>query len=68
MLTNKGKKRIAVLAISTSMTEKTKEKLEWISCIRYPIIFKDRTEALFDSRSEVNVMSQAFVSQLDFKI
>ncbi len=56
-----AKKLVAVLAISMSMIDKkTEEELERISCIWYPIIFKDYTEALLDSGSEVNVMSQAF--------
>ncbi len=43
------------------MTEKkTEEELEQISCIWYVEIFKNQTEALLDSRSEVNVMSQVF--------
>ncbi len=44
------------------MTEKTEEKLERVSCIWYPITFKDQTEALLNSRSEVNVINQAFTS------
>ncbi len=49
------------------MTEKT-EELERVPCIWYLITFKDQTEALLDSGSEVNAMSQAFVQQLGFKI
>ncbi len=49
------------------MTEKTGE-LERVLCIRYPIIFKDQTEVLLDSGSEVNAMSQAFAQQLGLKI
>ncbi len=60
-------KLIAVLAASTSMTEKT-EELERVPCIRYPATFKDQTEALLDSRSEVNAMSQAFAQELGLKI
>ena len=48
------------------MTGKKKEekKLEQVHCIRYSVIFKDQTEALLDSKSEVNAMSQAFAHQL----
>ncbi len=48
--------------------KKTEEKLEWVSCIRYPVTFKDQTEALLDLGSEVNAMSQAFTQQLGLKI
>ena len=41
------------------MTEK-KEKLKQIPCIWYLIIFKDKTEALLNSKSEVNAMNQVF--------
>ncbi len=50
------------------MTEKTEEELERVSCIWYPITFKDQTEILLNSESEVNAMSQAFAHQLGFKI
>ncbi len=51
-----------------SMTErKKKEELERISYIWYSVNFKDQTEALLDSESKVNVMSQAFALQLGFK-
>ncbi len=52
----KLKKLVRVLAVSTSMTEKT-EELERVSCIWYPVTFKDQTEAPLDSGSEVNPMS-----------
>ncbi len=49
---------------STSMTDKKTEgeleKLERVPCIWYLVTFKDQTEALLESRSEVNVMSQPF--------
>ncbi len=48
--------------------KKTEEELEQVPCIRYPIIFKDQTKALLDSRSKINTMSQVFAQQLDFKI
>ncbi len=51
-----------------SMTDKKMEELEQVPCIRYPVIFKDQTEALFNSRSEVNAMSQVFAQQLGLKI
>ncbi len=49
------------------MTEKT-EELEWVPCIWYPVTFKDQTEALLDSESEVNTINQAFTQQLGLKI
>ncbi len=58
-----------VLAIFTSITKKMEEnKLEWVFCIWYPIIFKDQTKTLLDLGSKVNAISQAFTHQLDFKI
>ncbi len=48
--------------------KKTEEKLERVPCIRYSVTFKDQTEALLDSGSEVNAMSQAFEQQLGLKI
>ncbi len=48
--------------------KKMEEELEQVSCIWYPVTFKDRTEALLDSGSEVNAMSQAFAQQLGLKI
>ncbi len=45
-----------------------KKKVERVSCFWYPIIFKNQTEALLDSRSEVNAISQAFAYQFDLKI
>ena len=36
------------------------EKLQWVSCIWYLVTFKDQTEALLNSRNEVNAISQAF--------
>ncbi len=48
--------------------KKTEEELEQVSCIWYPVTFKDQTEALLNSGSKVNAMSQAFVQQLDLKI
>ena len=57
---------MAVLATSMSMTEK--EELERVSCIWYPVTFKDQTKALLDSRSEINIMSQVFAHQLGLTI
>ncbi len=62
-----AKKLVAVSATSTSMTEKT-EEFERVPCIRYPVTFKDQTEALLDLESEVNAMSQVFAQQLGLKI
>ncbi len=59
---------MVVSATSTSITEKIEEKLEWVSYIWYSVTFKDQTEALLDSRSEVNAMNQAFAQQLGLKI
>ncbi len=42
--------------------KKMEEELERVSCIWYSVTFKDRTEALLDSRSKVNAMSQAFAT------
>ncbi len=64
----KAKELVAVLATSTSMTDKKTEKLERVPCIRYPVTFKDQTEALLDSGNKVNAMSQAFTQQLGLKI
>ncbi len=52
---------MAVSATSTSMTDKkTEEELKGVPYIRYSVTFKDQTEALLNSGSEVNVMTQAF--------
>ena len=59
---------MAVLATSTSMTEKIEEKLEQISYIRYFVTFMNQIKALLDSESEVNAMSQVFAHQLGLKI
>ena len=47
---------------------KAEEKLERVSCIWYPVTFKDQTEILLDSRSEINIMSQTVASKLGLKI
>ncbi len=64
-----AKKLVAVSVTSTSMTDKkTKKELERVPYIWYPVTFKDQTEALLDSESKVNAMSQAFAQQLGLKI
>ena len=50
------------------MTKKTKELLEQIPSIWYFITFKDQIEALLDSKSEINSISQVFDHQLGFTI
>ena len=60
----KAKKLLVVLTTSTLVTEKKKEELERVPCIWYPVTFKNQTEALLDSKSEVNAISQAFAYQL----
>ncbi len=70
-VSRQAKKLKAVLATSTTMTDKkTEEELERVSCIRYPVTLKDQDqiEALLNSGSEVNAMSQAFAQQLGLKI
>ena len=60
---SKKQKTIVVLVTFTSITKKTKEKkLEQIFCIWYSVIFKDWIEALLDTKSKINIMSQAFTS------
>ncbi len=68
-MSRKVKKLVVVSATSTSMTDKkTEEELEQVPWIWYPVIFKNQTEALLDSRSKVKAMSQAFAHQLGLKI
>ena len=45
-----------------------KEKLERVSCIWYPVTFKDQIKTLLDSESTVKAMSQAFAYQLGLTI
>ncbi len=60
---------MAVLATLTLMTKKkTKEELEWVSCIWYLVIFKNLIEALLNSESKVNAINKAFPSQIGLKI
>ncbi len=68
-MSQKVKKLVAVSATSMSETEKMEEReLEWVPCIWYPVTFKDQTEALPDSGSKVNTISQAFAYQLGLTI
>lgn len=48
--------------------KKMEEKLEWVPCVWYFVIFKNSTKDLLDSESEVNAISQVFAHQLGFKI
>ncbi len=50
------------------MTKKTEEKLEWVPYIQYSITFKNQNEALLNSESEVNAMSQVFAYEFNLKI
>ncbi len=49
------------MAVSTTsrlmIDKKTVEEIERVPCIWYPVTFKDQTEDLLDSESEVNAMS-----------
>ena len=67
-----AKKLISVLATSTLMTGTREEVLECVSCIHYPVQFKNTdkapVQALIDSRSEVNAIYPSFVKQLDLLI
>ena len=65
----KSQKTSVVLATSISMTDKKrKEKLEQVPCIWYPVNFNNQTKALLDLKSEINVMSPVFASQLGLRI
>ena len=55
---------MAVLATSTSMTKQMEEKLEQVSCIWYPIIFRDQTEIMLNSKSKFYAISQVFTHKL----
>ena len=54
------------MSITDKKTEE--EALERIPYIRYLVTFKDQTEAILDSGSEVNAINPAFASQLGLKI
>ena len=58
---------MVVLATSTLVIKK-KEELKRVLYIHYSITFKDQIEALLDSRSKINVMSQIFAYQLGLTI
>ena len=66
------KKLVSVLATSTSLTGGSKEALERVPYIHYPVQFKDTdkalVQALIDSGSEINAIHPSFVKQLDFPI
>ena len=54
--------------MSTSMTGKKKEEeLERVPCIWYPITLKDRTEALHNLGTELNVMNPMFTFKLGLR-
>ena len=61
---------MAVLATSILIIEKKTEekKIEQIPYIQYSITFKDQIEILLDSKTKINVISQAFASQLGLTI
>ncbi len=67
-VSQKGKKLVAVLATTTSMTKKTEEELKRVNYIRYSVTYKDQTEALLDLGSEINAISQVFTHHLCLKI
>ena len=57
------------MATFTLMTDKkTKKELERVPYIWYLVIFKDQTEALLDSKSKINTISQTFTFQQGLKI
>lgn len=51
----------------TKKKAEEKEKLEQVPCVQYFVTFKNQNEALLDSRSKVNIMSQTFASQIGLK-
>ncbi len=59
---------MVVLATSMLMIDnKTEEKLELVPSIQCFVTFKDQLEALLDSGSKVNAMSQVFAHQFGLK-
>ena len=40
--------------------KKTEEELKQVPYIQYPVTFKDQTEALLDSKNEVNAINPAY--------
>ena len=69
---SEAKKLVLVLATSTSTTSAREEALERVSCIYYPVRFKDtnkaQVQALIDSESEVNTIHLIFAKQLGLPI
>ena len=67
-----AKKLISVSATSTSMIGAGKEAPKRISCIYYPVQFKDTdkipVQALIDSGSEVNTIHPSFAKKLSLPI
>lgn len=64
----KSQKTNGSLATSILKTEKKEQELKQIPCIWYFVIFKNKTKAILDSKSKVNVMNLVFTLQLDLKI
>ena len=67
----KAKKRVSVLATSTSMTRAREKTPECISYIHYLVWFMKNTnkyqvQVLFDLESEVNTIHPSFTKQLGF--
>ena len=62
------KKQALVSAISVPVTETSGKEVVRVPCIYYPVQFQEeQLRALFDSGSEVNVMSPAYAKKLGFK-
>ena len=72
----RAKKLVLVLAISSLVTETSKEDdvvLKCVPCIYYPVEFKKyanetQVQALINSRSEVNTIHPSFVKELGLPI
>ena len=67
-----AKKLVLVSATSTSVTGAREEALECVSCIHYPVQFKDTdkapVQALINLESEVNAIHPTFTKQLGLLI
>lgn len=61
------KKLVVVSATFMSITEKKEKELEYILYIWYLVTYEDQIKDLLNSKSEVNIMSQAFAPQLYLK-
>ena len=65
-------KLVSVSATSTSTIGAREEALERVTCIHYPVQFRDTDkaliQALIDSGSEVNIMHPSFAKQLGLPI